>query len=144
MCTDGSELSIEALRSGLSLLGSDVTPILVTATPPIDWGAVHGSGFAGGIMDDAGYDTATDELRQEAESALEVTAGRLDLADAERTFEWGDPGPTICRVAAEREAAAIVIGTRGRGGLRRAFLGSVSDHVVRNAPCPVIVVGPSE
>jgi len=31
-----------------------------------------------------------------------------------------------------------VLGTRGRGGLRRAVLGSVSDHVVRNAPCPVV------
>jgi nucleotide-binding universal stress UspA family protein len=36
----------------------------------------------------------------------------------------------------------MVVGTRGRGGLRRAVLGSVSDHVVRNAPCPVVVVGP--
>lgn len=34
---------------------------------------------------------------------------------------------------------AIVIGTRGRGGIKRALLGSVSDYVVRNAPCPVVV-----
>jgi nucleotide-binding universal stress UspA family protein len=33
-----------------------------------------------------------------------------------------------------------VLGTRGHGGLRRAVLGSVSDHVVRNCPCPVITV----
>jgi nucleotide-binding universal stress UspA family protein len=34
-----------------------------------------------------------------------------------------------------------VIGTRGRGDIKRALLGSVSDYLVRNAPCPVVVVG---
>jgi nucleotide-binding universal stress UspA family protein len=37
------------------------------------------------------------------------------------------------------DAVAIVVGSRGRGGLKRAFLGSVSDYVVRNAPCSVVV-----
>jgi nucleotide-binding universal stress UspA family protein len=32
-------------------------------------------------------------------------------------------------------------GSRGRGGLTRALLGSVSDYIVRNAPCPVVVTG---
>jgi len=34
-----------------------------------------------------------------------------------------------------------VVGSRGRGGLKRAVLGSVSDHLVRNAPCTVVVTG---
>jgi nucleotide-binding universal stress UspA family protein len=38
-------------------------------------------------------------------------------------------------------ARAVVLGTRGRGGIARALLGSVSDYVVRNAPCPVVVTG---
>ena len=50
----------------------------------------------------------------------------------------GAPGPALCELAESVDASAIVIGTRGRGGLRRAVLGSVSDHVVRNAPCPVV------
>jgi nucleotide-binding universal stress UspA family protein len=33
----------------------------------------------------------------------------------------------------------VVVGSRGRGGIRRALLGSVSDYVVRNAPCSVVV-----
>jgi nucleotide-binding universal stress UspA family protein len=36
------------------------------------------------------------------------------------------------------------MGSRGRGGIKRALLGSVSDYVVRNARCPVVVTGPSE
>jgi nucleotide-binding universal stress UspA family protein len=52
----------------------------------------------------------------------------------------GDAGSTLCDLAEELDASAIVIGSRGRGGIRRALLGSVSDHVVRNAGRPVLVV----
>jgi nucleotide-binding universal stress UspA family protein len=53
----------------------------------------------------------------------------------------GEPGRRVCEYATETGAGAIVIGSRGRGGLKRAVLGSVSDFVVRNAPCPVVVTG---
>jgi nucleotide-binding universal stress UspA family protein len=33
----------------------------------------------------------------------------------------------------------VVLGTHGRSGLRRAVMGSTSDHVVRHAVCPVLV-----
>ncbi len=53
----------------------------------------------------------------------------------------GDPAAMLCQLAATLPARAIVIGSRGHGAIKRAFLGSVSDHVVRNAPCPVVVTG---
>ncbi len=34
----------------------------------------------------------------------------------------------------------IIVGSHGRTGLKRMLLGSVSEHVVRHAPCPVLVV----
>ena len=37
-------------------------------------------------------------------------------------------------------AALVVVGSRGRGAIRRALMGSVSSHVVHSAPCPVVVV----
>ena len=47
--------------------------------------------------------------------------------------------------AAEAERAdMIVVGSHGRGAVGRLFLGSVSEHVVRNAPCPVLVVRPRD
>jgi nucleotide-binding universal stress UspA family protein len=43
-------------------------------------------------------------------------------------------------LADELEAGLIAIGSRGRGGLRRALMGNVADSVVRHAHCPVMVV----
>jgi nucleotide-binding universal stress UspA family protein len=46
----------------------------------------------------------------------------------------------VVRIAEEIHADAIVVGSHGRTGLERLFLGSVSEHVVRHAHCPVLVV----
>jgi nucleotide-binding universal stress UspA family protein len=47
---------------------------------------------------------------------------------------------SIISYAAEQKADLIVIGTRGRGGLKRLVLGSVASGVVSHATCPVLVV----
>lgn len=52
---------------------------------------------------------------------------------------YGNAGEEIVRYAEAGGAEAIVVGRRG-AGLSRALLGSVSDHVVRNAKQPVVVV----
>jgi nucleotide-binding universal stress UspA family protein len=55
----------------------------------------------------------------------------------------GLPPRAIVRVAKERRAHLLVLGTRGRTGIRRMLLGSVAEQVVRTAPCPVLTVGPA-
>jgi nucleotide-binding universal stress UspA family protein len=52
----------------------------------------------------------------------------------------GDAAREIVHLAEDIEAGLVVMGSRGRGGIRRALMGSVSDSVVRNAHCPVLVV----
>jgi universal stress protein A len=52
----------------------------------------------------------------------------------------GPPAETIVRMAHERSADLIVMGTRGRTGLSHVLLGSVAEKVVRLAPCPVLTV----
>lgn len=53
----------------------------------------------------------------------------------------GQPtGLAISRYAAEHEFELIVMGTHGRGPLTHALMGSVAEHVVRSAPCPVLTI----
>ncbi len=52
----------------------------------------------------------------------------------------GVPYDEIIRAAEHAKADAIVMGTHGRTGLRRLFIGSVAESVLRNAPCPVVAV----
>ena len=52
----------------------------------------------------------------------------------------GMPAPTIVDYAAATGSSLIVMGTHGRTGLAHLLMGSVAEHVVRTAPCPVLTV----
>lgn len=52
----------------------------------------------------------------------------------------GNPAPLIVGLAERLGADVIVISTHGRTGFKHALLGSVTEQVVRHAPCPVLVV----
>ncbi len=54
----------------------------------------------------------------------------------------GRPAEIICDEARETEADLIVMGTRGLTGLKHLLVGSVAEHVIRLAPCPVLVARP--
>jgi nucleotide-binding universal stress UspA family protein len=48
----------------------------------------------------------------------------------------------VAQLAADLDAELVVVGTHGRRGIRRFLLGSVAEAVVRQSPCPVLVVRP--
>ena len=52
----------------------------------------------------------------------------------------GDPVREVLRAARSKRAGLIVVGTHGRTGLNRFFVGSVAERVVATAPCPVMIV----
>jgi len=52
----------------------------------------------------------------------------------------GDPAQEICQAAKEKGADLIVIATHGQTGWRRLVFGSVTEKVVRLAPCPVLTI----
>lgn len=138
LCTDGSDHAIEALRESLPLLAEADRTVVLTVESPVAADTVTGNGFhvtARSDLDGA-VETSGDALAREH---LVDTVDALELDGVEFMAVVGDAGPAICEVAARLPAGVIVMGTSGRGGLRRAVMGSTSDHVIRHAPCPVLV-----
>ena len=75
-----------------------------------------------------------------AERVLEEVLHSAGLADAERRAEVGVPAERLAELADEVDAELIVVGSRGRGAFRSAFLGSVSNALLGVARCPVVIV----
>jgi nucleotide-binding universal stress UspA family protein len=141
--TDGSDQAIEAAARGVKVLADpDVITVVCVVPAPAEATAGMESGFAGGMASTEVVDAAWVAVKEDGEAALDRTAAGLPSGtNIERRLEVGDPGPTIVRLANELAADAVVVGSRGRGAIKRALLGSVSTHVTNNASCPVVVVG---
>jgi type II secretory ATPase GspE/PulE/Tfp pilus assembly ATPase PilB-like protein/nucleotide-binding universal stress UspA family protein len=94
-------------------------------------------------------DRTPGELADERRHCLERLAGVIS-ADVELALKTvkeviiGRPSEVIVAYAREEENDLIVVGTHGRSGLRRMALGSVADRVLRDAPCPVVVIKKGE
>jgi universal stress protein A len=69
-----------------------------------------------------------------------IEAQHLTAKPVQALLLRGDPADVIARNALERPFDVVVIATHGRTGFKRLVLGSVAEHVVRTAPCPVLVV----
>ena len=83
------------------------------------------------------------EMEQESRELLRKLTWRVKTIGgnvAGSYLRMGEVDLEIVGLARELEADMIVMGCRGRGGIRRAIGGSVSDAIIRQAPCPVLVV----
>lgn len=81
-------------------------------------------------------DTGEEERRQLTE--LHAHYPQPDGVDVRYEVRVGTPMETISQLAPEPDV--IVLGTRGRTGLRRVLLGSVAEEIVRDVECPVIAI----
>ncbi len=78
--------------------------------------------------------------RRIADKAMQVLVAQLGSTDVKGIVEVGSDVPgTISRVAHDQDADLVVVGTIGRTGVSRFFLGSVAENVMRRAHCPVWV-----
>ena len=138
VATDGSEVARHAARRALELVREPDELTVVYSSPELP------GEDAGGI--EGPTETAEEAARQareldvEALGAIEETVRDLGAIAVDRRVVTGEPGPAICHLADELHADAVVVGSHGRGLLKQMVLGSVSDYVVRHAPCPVLVV----
>jgi nucleotide-binding universal stress UspA family protein len=103
------------------------------------------------VSDPAGVAPMWDPiLKEDLERSSEQRSRELLDAEVERVHSaggtvaqahlmMGEVAREIVHLAEDLRAGLIVMGSRGRGGIRRALIGSVSDSVVRHAHCPVMV-----
>jgi nucleotide-binding universal stress UspA family protein len=145
---DGSDAARRAVGAAAELFGS--RPVLVIAV----WEPGLAYAAAAGAMPTAGMQPTTIDIggARDLEQNLEAQARRTaedgaELArsagvDAEALAVAGGahPADAIVEVAGERRVAAIVVGSRGLSGLRARLEGSTSSRVVKEAPCPVLIV----
>lgn len=129
---DGSESAEEALRwaIGQARLTGQPVEAVISWSVPVDFGM----GGAGVI--------ATFDWEGVAAATMEETVAKVVTApDADRVSQrvvMGHPAQVLLDAAAG--ASLLVVGSRGRGGFTGMLLGSVSQHVVARAACPVVVV----
>ncbi|AIO39708.1 universal stress protein [Burkholderia sp. AU19243] len=136
---DGSETSSRALDAALNLAaqtGARLTPVYV-----VD--------FMVPAYDTFAYDPSilVDAFREEGLRVTEDAARRLKARDVAGTPRIVDVAPVgedvaqrIVALAGELDADLIVMGTHGRRGFRRLFLGSVAERVLRHATRPVLMI----
>lgn len=131
---DFSDCSRKALRYALALAkehNGDITLLHVVFT-----------NFATSESAGIDYVALTREMRAKALRELQALAADEvhGEAIAKSLVRAGSPTAEILGTAASMPADIIVISTHGRTGIRHVLLGSVTEHVVRRAPCPVLVV----
>ena len=143
VATDGSDLALQAALAGLSLTRPADKVLVVSAVDLIEPGE-DATGHAGPTITYEQAEASNREATAQGQAAVAairdaIRDGGYAPEQVETRLVEGGPGPALCRLAGDVNASALIIGSRGRGGLKRALLGSVSDYIVRNAPCSVIV-----
>ena len=136
--TDGSPSAEDAQTEALDLAQQLGAPLLVVSVAHPALPAVGYGGY--------GYSNVVAELTeaehrrvQELLKTVAATAAAQDVPCSTVAAD-GLAVEEICRVARERHAQMMVVGSHGWGAARRLFSGSVSSGLVHSAPCPVLVV----
>ncbi len=83
-----------------------------------------------------------DQVRERREAVAQRLVQRGRSVGVAVTFlVWtGEPGESIVEAAESEDADIVLVGAHSRGALGRLLMGSVSEHVARHAPCPVLIV----
>jgi nucleotide-binding universal stress UspA family protein len=136
---DGSIASINAAKKAVDVAkhyGSSITFISVAHLPDVAKYEKYNTTWF------TDYEKMTISLREEEEKMVDSIIRNLDFGDIKcnKIIITGEPYDEILNVATEGKYDLIVMGRRGFSKIKRFFVGSVTQRVIAEAPCPVLVV----
>lgn len=135
---DGSQLAEAALDAAVPLARAFGAPLVLVGVLDLTAGMYDVYSEAFSPLD------LKAQLQAFLETALDRAKARMDKEGlpVSRTVRSGIPHDEIVAFAREEQADLIVMTTHGRKGISHLLLGSVTERVIRTAPCPVLVVTP--
>jgi universal stress protein A len=131
---DFSDCSKKALQYALPLAREQKAALTLLYVVAPAYGAGENGGIDYGQLEASMREGAEKELAK-----LVVNEVRGEVS-TDALVRVGSPAREIIETAKSLPADLIVISTHGRTGLKHVLLGSVAEHVVQGAPCPVLVV----
>ena len=136
---DGSESSLHAMEKAVEFgVTKDVEVHVVTVVLPVHTTPSKNPYIPSDMVESlrkAGKDAAVDILKTAVDKVC-----TLNGACASKEILEGDPAEEIVRYAEEIDADLIIMGSRGLSTFGRLLLGSVSQKVLHNAHCSVLIV----
>lgn len=132
--TDSSEFSKRALEEAISLAkltDGEVYLLNVAHSPESYWGYTANYGI----------EVNEEALKQLGKMAIDLTRSDVETSvPIHEMVRFGSPSIQVLEVAKEIDADLIVMGSHGRGFVAGALIGSVSQRVLHQAKCPVLIV----
>ena len=134
--TDLSDFSNLAVIQAIGMAREFGAQLFICHVIDLPMVSMHGAAFV--------YpDNQIEEMKTSAMGQIKglVTDSELNW---EAMVETGPVSSTLCRLAVEKQADLTIVSTHGRTGLKRLFLGSVTERLLRTIACPLLVVTPPE
>ncbi len=135
IAVDDTEQSICTINTARRLFGDGADYTVASIGEPSTHLAAYDP-IGLGVFDIETLDVTTETLAA-ARAAEAARAAGLDTANI--TADIGSPGPQLCELAERLDAEVIVIGHHDRGWLSRLLEPSTHTHLIRHAPCPVLI-----
>lgn len=145
VCMDGSKHSQKILDEAAKIAGgcnADEVVIIYVYNQPPDYSVLSEKGAYIKPEDMERFRELENKRREEKKKILAEAIKFLETKKikASSLFEEGHPAEIITKVADKGNFDLIIIGNRGLGGLKRLFLGSISNAVVQQAKTSVLTV----
>lgn len=131
---DGSDYSNKALKKGAHIAQRENASLLVLNVVP-DLGLTD-------ELSDDNIKTLYSTLTDESEKLMKGIKDDISkfISDIRTEVKFGSPAEVIVDTAKNENVDLIVVGSHGKHGAKKFYLGSVSSKVIDRAPCDVLIV----